>query len=252
MDYDAAFVELFSISSFRALAPELGQTVNKVASYLATFEGLPEEIATNILTNSILMSRLQNVDRNAVEFQRVVSDAVIDESKNILTERDRLLEERRHADDNARAVIRELSVITGELQEAEPKDSNELAEQLKKLEDKIAAGLPNVTFNIAGNAYGVQAHGGDQNLSVNLTVALPAIRAFVGEFRTQLDQLPLSPEQLEEVSADLEVAEAQLNSSKPRPAILRAAVYSLREVALGAAGSGAFAGLLELAQHIHF
>ena len=110
-NYDAAFVQLFSISPFRVIAPGLGPTVNSVASYLATYEGPPEEIATSILTNSILMSRLRNVSRDDAEFQRLVSDAVVDESRNIIRERDQLLEDRRHAAENATEIIGELSAI---------------------------------------------------------------------------------------------------------------------------------------------
>jgi hypothetical protein len=255
-DYDAAFVQLFSISPFRVIAPGLGQTVNTVASYLATYEGLPEEIATNILTNSILMSRLKNIDRNDAEFQRVVSDAVVDESRNILRERDQLLEDKRQAAENAKDVIEELSVIAGGLQETArisgTTDVDEVAQRLRQVEEKIASGLTDVSIHIEGNSYGLQVAGVEQNVTVNLTAELPAIKEFIEEFRAQLDHLPLSPEQLEEVTVDLEVAETQLQSAKPRPAILRAAVNSLREVAFATAGSGAWVGLVELAEHIHF
>jgi len=53
------------------------------------------------------------------------------------------------------------------------------------------------------------------------------------------------------VRADLDTVEAQLRSPNPRPAVLRETLSSLRAVAEGAAGSGFFAGLLELAQHVH-
>jgi hypothetical protein len=255
-NYDVAFVQLFSTASFRVITPGLGQTVNSVASYLATYDGLPEEIATKILTNSILMSRLSEIDRNDVEFQRIVSDAVIDESKAIIRERDQLLAEQQNSTENAREVISELSVIADNLQNAGPQngfdDSVELAERLKRLEEKIAAGgLSNTVINVE-NAYGMQAGGSIQNFAINLASELPAIREFVEQFREHLDELPLSPQQLEDVNADLDAAAAQLARARPRPAILHAAVSSLREIVLGAAGSGAFAGLVELAQHIHF
>lgn len=121
---------------------------------------------------------------------------------------------------------------------------------MKQLEEKVAAASPNIVL-IEGDAYGVQAAGGNQAVTVNFAAELPAIKEFIEQFRSQLDQLPLSAEELEEVTADLEAAEAQLKRPKPRPAVLQATVNSLREVVLGAAGSGAFAGLLELAQHIH-
>jgi hypothetical protein len=255
-DYGAAFVQLFSTSSFRVIAPGLGQTINSVASYLATYEGLPEEIATRILTNTILMSRLKDIDRNDEQFQRVVGDAVIDESKAIIQERDRLLAEQRISVENANAVIAELSAIAENLQRpqvtAGPSDEV-VAEQLKRIEDKISsAGIAGSVINVQ-NAYGVQANtSGIQSFTINFASDLPAIKAFVAGFRDRLDELPLSEELREDVTSDLEAAEAQLNSPRPRPAILHAAVSSLREVALGAAGSGAWVGLVELAQHIHF
>jgi hypothetical protein len=254
-DYDAAFVQLFSISPFRIITPGLGQTINTVASYLATYEGLPEEIATNILTNSILMSRLKNIDRNDAEFQRVVGGAVVDESRNILRERDQLLEDRHQAAENAKDIIEELSAIAGGLQETARVSGttgvDEVAQRLRQVEEKIASGLPDVSVHIEGNAYGLRVAGIEQTVTVNLAAELPAVKEFVEEFRAQLDQLSLSPEQLEDVTADLEVAEAQLQSPKPRPAILGAAVNSLREVTFATAGSGAWVGLVELAQHIH-
>ena len=243
-NYDAAFVQLFSISPFRVIAPGLGPTVNSVASYLATYEGLPEEIATSILTNSILMSRLRNVSRDDAEFQRLVSDAVVDESRNIIRERDQLLEDRRHAAENATEIIGELSAIAGGLQESAhvtgTVGADEAAQKLKQIEEKLASGSPSVVFNIGGDAYGVRAFGVEQTITVNLTTELPAIKEFVEAFREQFDQLPLSAEQLEDVTADLDAAEAQLKSSRPRPAILRAAVNSLREVTFATAGSGAW------------
>jgi hypothetical protein len=258
-NYDAAFVQLFSTASFRVISPGLGQTVNSVASYLATYEGLPEEIATKILTNSILMSRLRDIDRNDIEFQRLVSDAVIDESKAIIRERDQLIEEQLKSAGNAKEVISELSAIADDLGNARSSDGaegNDLADRLKRIEEKIAVGgLSSPVINVE-NAYGMQIGSGNtQHSTVNFESELPAIREFIERFREQLSDLPLSAEQLEDVSADLETAEAQLESKRPRPAILRAAVESLREVAINAAGSaagsGIFVGLTELAQHIH-
>jgi len=113
---------------------------------------------------------------------------------------------------------------------------------------------PNVFVNVGRDVYGLQAGtiGSTQNVIFGLGPERKAIEAFLAELRTQLDQLPLSVEQLEDLTEDLETAEAQLRRPRPRPAILQAAVSSLREVVLGAAGSGAVTGLVELAQHIHF
>ena len=112
---------------------------------------------------------------------------------------------------------------------------------------------PNISMYFSGNAYGVQAGtvGSNQYVAVDLASERPAIQSFLAALRQELDELPISSEGRDIVSADIDTVEAQLRIPKPRNTILRETVSSLREVALGAAGSGAFAGLVELAQHTH-
>jgi hypothetical protein len=111
----------------------------------------------------------------------------------------------------------------------------------------------NVFFNIRGDAYGIQAGTRDsvQQVFVDIDAQLPAIEAFLEELRIRLDELPIPAEQLEVMRADLETVEAQLRSPHPRPTVIRETVLALREVVIGAAGAGAFTGLLELAEHVH-
>src|ERR1017187_7297746 len=111
----------------------------------------------------------------------------------------------------------------------------------------------NVLVHVRGNAYGVQAGtvGSNQYVAVDLAAERPAIEAFLAALRLELDRLPVSGKVLEMARSDLETAEAQLRSPKPRNAILRETVSALREVVLGMAGSGAYVGLVELAQHVH-
>jgi hypothetical protein len=112
---------------------------------------------------------------------------------------------------------------------------------------------PKISMHFSGNAYGVQAGtvGSNQYVAVNLVSERATIQAFLTALRQELDELPISAEERDIVTSDIDTVEAQLRSPKPRNAVLREAVSSLREVVLGAAGSGAFAGLVELAQHIH-
>jgi hypothetical protein len=111
----------------------------------------------------------------------------------------------------------------------------------------------NISMYFSGDAYGVQAGtvGSNQYVAVDLASERSTIQAFLTALRRELDELPISAEERDVVSADIDTVEAQLRSPKPRNTILRETVSSLREVVLGAAGSGAFAGLVELAQHIH-
>jgi hypothetical protein len=112
---------------------------------------------------------------------------------------------------------------------------------------------PNISMYFGGDAYGVQAGtvGSNQYVAVDFASERSTIQAFLTALRRELDELPISAEERDVVSADIDTVEAQLRSPKPRNTILRETVSSLREVVLGAAGSGAFAGLVELAQHIH-
>ena len=102
--------------------------------------------------------------------------------------------------------------------------------------------------NISKSAIGDQAA---VSMTGEVMSQRSAIEAFLRELRRELSRLPLPPTQLEIVTADLDAAEAQLRSPAPRSDLLRGTVSALREVALGVAGSGAFAGLVELAQRIH-
>lgn len=112
---------------------------------------------------------------------------------------------------------------------------------------------PYVSLHVEGNVYGLQAGtiGSTQTVIVDLADQRPAIDAFIVEMRQQLGRFPISAEEREIVEADLDTVEAQIRSPKPRLSVLRETLASLRAVAEGAAGSGAFAALLELAHHIH-
>lgn len=78
-----------------------------------------------------------------------------------------------------------------------------------------------------------------------------AIQAFIERLDTDLPGLGLTHEQASDVRADIDTVRAQLGSSKPKRGILRESLVTLRSVAQGVAGNAAFAGLVELASHVH-
>jgi DNA-binding MarR family transcriptional regulator len=115
------------------------------------------------------------------------------------------------------------------------------------------AARSSAVVNIQGDAYGVQAAtvGTIQYVAVNLASECPAIEEFLAALSDKLDELEISDDQRAAMRADLETAQAQLRSPHPREKILREILSELRAVILGMAGSGAWAGLAELAQHVH-
>lgn len=108
---------------------------------------------------------------------------------------------------------------------------------------------PAATVYVAGDAYGFQVGTSHSTQQVELALeadARGAIAAFAQALREAVAELP--QETRETARADLDTVDAQLRSPRPRRAVLREALRSLRAVAEGAAGSGAFAGVAVLAQ----
>lgn len=117
--------------------------------------------------------------------------------------------------------------------------------------DESTEHFPPATVYVAGDVYGLQAGTSRSTQQVEVAVdasALQAIEAFAWALREVLDDLP--GDEREAARADLDTVDAQLRSPRPRRAVLREAVRSLRAVAEGAAGSGAFAGAAALAQSL--
>lgn len=80
------------------------------------------------------------------------------------------------------------------------------------------------------------SHGSTQNQHIDQS-SRNDIRAFVDEFRRRMPELQLSPEIQSEATADLTTIDAQLESPKPKPGILRESLQSLRTILEGAAGN---------------
>jgi hypothetical protein len=73
---------------------------------------------------------------------------------------------------------------------------------------------------------------------------LTAVTAVITRLREQLDAFNLSAEARGEVEADIATIEAQVKSPRPRFAIIRETMHSIRAVTEQAAGSVVAAGLL--------
>lgn len=115
--------------------------------------------------------------------------------------------------------------------------------------DEPTEHFPPATVYVAGDVYGLQA--GTSNSTQQVEVVLDAdasraIGAFAQALREVVDELP--DDEREAARADLDTVDAQLRSPRPRRAVLREALRSLRAIAESATGSGAFAGAAALAQ----
>jgi DNA-binding MarR family transcriptional regulator len=92
--------------------------------------------------------------------------------------------------------------------------------------------------------------GSSQDATFDLAGQRSAIDGFLAALRDALDQHRIPEYERDNITADLETAETELRRSEPRRAILREALSALRDLVIGIGSSGAYAGLVELAQHI--
>lgn len=93
---DAAFSRIFATAEMRVGgATGVSQILQRVAAYLATFEGLPEETATQILTDSLLLERIRKIEAGGVTLGEAVDQAIVAQNDELRTGYAELLEERR-------------------------------------------------------------------------------------------------------------------------------------------------------------
>lgn len=94
---DVAFARLFATPEFRSLGRNYLPVVDRVASYLATYDNLPEETATKLLANDMLMHRLKAHADSGDEFERLIQEELVRENELLVKERDEALEASRKA-----------------------------------------------------------------------------------------------------------------------------------------------------------
>ena len=94
------------------------------------------------------------------------------------------------------------------------------------------------------------AVGSEQHQDLRLLQEREQITQFLAEVRTALATAELEDEDRAAANADVASVEAQLASPRPNEAVVREGLRSLRSVAENLVASGAFAGLVELAQRL--
>lgn len=86
----------------------------------------------------------------------------------------------------------------------------------------------------------------DSTLTVNLSVDnTQALKMFVQQFKASMEQIPFSPEDKAEASAELVTIEAQLESPRPKAAVITESLKTLRNLLEGVAGNFIASGLMQ-------
>lgn len=103
---DAAFSRIFATAEMRVGGVTgVSQILQRVAGYLATFEGLPEETATQILTDSLLLERIRKIESEGASLGEAVDQAIVAQNEELRRGFTDLLEERQqHRAGAARAL----------------------------------------------------------------------------------------------------------------------------------------------------
>jgi hypothetical protein len=89
-DFDRRFVEAFAAPEFRTAQSDYEETNAKVLSYLTTYKDVPEKTAVRILTNEMLIHRLQGAEEGSEEFKELIDSALVQDNAALLEEREAL------------------------------------------------------------------------------------------------------------------------------------------------------------------
>jgi hypothetical protein len=205
----AAFTQIFATPEFRGIGQDHGEILSRVASVLAIYEDLTEETATKILSNSMLLTRLKDLDKTSNEFQRIIQEELVRENEELQQERDEALERVRQARTEAahvRALVQqEISGISDQLQ---AEGNSELVARIGKLEERLAGQSGEVSgihiekvYMDSGNEYS-----GGYYQNTNTQVGAQGPKAKAKEFTQQADQ--------RQMAVDLPALAAELDTLK--------------------------------------
>lgn len=84
-DFDRSFEETFVIPEFRAIEGKSGEARIKLLSYLKAYDTLPEEIATQLLSNDLLLEPLHSGEDE--QFHKYLESALQGQNENLLEEK---------------------------------------------------------------------------------------------------------------------------------------------------------------------
>lgn len=88
-DFDRSFAETFAIPEFRIIGSRSSEACSKMLNILAGYRNFPEETARRMLSNDILIQRLQTAENDEI-FQQYVEAAIVDENEILLEEKEHI------------------------------------------------------------------------------------------------------------------------------------------------------------------
>jgi hypothetical protein len=133
--YDQAFTRVFATSVFRGLSQDYGETLNRVAAYLATYQDMPEDTAASILANSMLMTRIKDSVDDGDELRRMVDEEIVRENEALIQERDQAVADARRdrleAGEEVSSIRQGISSLESHL--VEGGDTSDLLRQIRSI-----------------------------------------------------------------------------------------------------------------------
>jgi len=88
-NFDRSFAETFAIPEFRIIGSRSSEACSKMLNILAGYRHFPEETARRMLSNDILIQRLQTAESDEI-FQQQVEAAIVDENETLLEEKEQI------------------------------------------------------------------------------------------------------------------------------------------------------------------
>jgi hypothetical protein len=134
-NFDRSFAETFAVPEFRLIGSNASVTASRMASILASYKGMSEELAVKLLSNDILIKKLRDYLIDEVSFKEKIENAIVQEHET-LEEEFSLLQ----------GKLEETKSANVKLSEAYTKVDNELNEKVKiefQLRERIDTLLAN-------------------------------------------------------------------------------------------------------------
>ena len=142
-DFDRSFAETFAIPEFRTIGSGASKACSKLLSILAAFKDIPEETATKLLSNDLLIDQLRAAE-NDERFREHVESAIVSENTLLMEEKAALSKqleiekEEKKKELKTAQIANEYAELTLKQKEADLKSIKELKDKEKEEVEKLA------------------------------------------------------------------------------------------------------------------
>jgi phage terminase small subunit len=148
-DFDRSFAETFAIPEFRIIGSGAARATSRLMGILASYREVREETAVKLLSNDLLLDRLEPIEDDA-KFQELVEAAIIDDNNMLMEEKaalERQIEEekrQRLQEQNERLREREVAAHRLEQEQRQKREALETAERERLERDATSKQLEQV------------------------------------------------------------------------------------------------------------